>query len=235
MGNFNKDRRSGGGGFGNRGGFGGGGGFGGRNNDRPRLFQATCSDCGQDCEVPFRPLPGKSVYCNNCFKKDENAGGRPGKDFGGKRDFGKRDFGAKRDFGRSNFEERQMFPATCAECGGGCEVPFRPTGEKPVYCSECFGESKGGNRESRKPESSGGASSGQFEELNKKLDKILKVLEIISGKKEFIIEKPKKEAAPAAPENEEKVAKFVAPKEAPKTAKPKKDKKSPVAKKKGKA
>jgi CxxC-x17-CxxC domain-containing protein len=33
------------------------------------MFQATCGKCGTTCEVPFRPLPGKPVFCNNCFDK----------------------------------------------------------------------------------------------------------------------------------------------------------------------
>ena len=33
---------------------------------------------------------------------------------------------------------RQMFPATCAECGKDTEVPFEPRGDKPVYCSDCY-------------------------------------------------------------------------------------------------
>ena len=33
---------------------------------------------------------------------------------------------------------RQMFPATCAECGKTTEVPFQPRGDKPVYCSDCY-------------------------------------------------------------------------------------------------
>jgi len=33
---------------------------------------------------------------------------------------------------------RQMFPATCAQCGKATEVPFQPRGDKPVYCSDCF-------------------------------------------------------------------------------------------------
>ncbi len=33
---------------------------------------------------------------------------------------------------------RQMFPATCAECGQSTEVPFQPRGDKPVYCSDCY-------------------------------------------------------------------------------------------------
>ena len=37
---------------------------------RPKrqYFKAICSECGQECEVPFRPTQGKTVYCNECFK-----------------------------------------------------------------------------------------------------------------------------------------------------------------------
>ena len=34
--------------------------------------------------------------------------------------------------------QREMFPATCAECGKDTEVPFEPRGDKPVYCSDCY-------------------------------------------------------------------------------------------------
>ena len=35
---------------------------------------------------------------------------------------------------------RQMYPATCAECGKATEVPFQPRGDKPVYCSGWYGK-----------------------------------------------------------------------------------------------
>jgi CxxC-x17-CxxC domain-containing protein len=34
--------------------------------------------------------------------------------------------------------QREMFDATCANCGKTASVPFRPSGSKPVYCSDCF-------------------------------------------------------------------------------------------------
>ncbi|MEG3007314.1 MAG: zinc-ribbon domain containing protein [Oscillospiraceae bacterium] len=34
--------------------------------------------------------------------------------------------------------EKEMFTAICAECGKEARVPFKPNGEKPVFCSECF-------------------------------------------------------------------------------------------------
>ena len=39
---------------------------------------------------------------------------------------------------RRNFGPRQMHKAVCAECGQECEVPFKPTEGRPVYCKECF-------------------------------------------------------------------------------------------------
>jgi CxxC-x17-CxxC domain-containing protein len=33
---------------------------------------------------------------------------------------------------------REMYPVTCAECGTETTVPFRPRGDRPVYCSDCF-------------------------------------------------------------------------------------------------
>jgi len=35
-------------------------------------------------------------------------------------------------------QEREMFPAVCAACGKDTMVPFQPSGEKPVYCRECY-------------------------------------------------------------------------------------------------
>lgn len=48
--------------------------------------------------------------------------------------------GFKPRFGGSdrNNDRPQMHQATCDECQKSCEVPFRPTGERPVYCRDCF-------------------------------------------------------------------------------------------------
>ncbi len=45
--------------------------FGQRGFDRgPReMHKATCSECQQECEVPFKPTEGKPVYCRDCFQK----------------------------------------------------------------------------------------------------------------------------------------------------------------------
>ena len=50
------------------GGYGGGSSGGGGYSRGPReMFTATCSNCGKDASVPFRPTSGKPVYCSDCF------------------------------------------------------------------------------------------------------------------------------------------------------------------------
>ena len=38
--------------------------------------------------------------------------------------------------------DREMFEATCAECGGVAKVPFKPREDRPVFCSECFAKQR---------------------------------------------------------------------------------------------
>ena len=41
-----------------------------RRNFGPReMHKAICSDCKQECEVPFKPIEGKPVYCKDCYPK----------------------------------------------------------------------------------------------------------------------------------------------------------------------
>ena len=39
-------------------------------------------------------------------------------------------------------EGRQMYPVVCAQCGKDTEVPFRPRGDRPVYCSDCYSQQR---------------------------------------------------------------------------------------------
>lgn len=79
-------------------------------------------------------------FKNNGFKK-----GVP--KFGGK----KKNVTGNKHAGRHRHEERggapatELFSATCSECRNKCEVPFRPSSDKPVYCSACFGMKKSAN------------------------------------------------------------------------------------------
>jgi CxxC-x17-CxxC domain-containing protein len=46
----------------------GGGGYGSRSSAPREMFAATCSSCGREARVPFRPTNGKPVYCSDCFR-----------------------------------------------------------------------------------------------------------------------------------------------------------------------
>jgi len=43
---------------------------------------------------------------------------------------------------RRDFEPREKHKAVCSECGQECEVPFKPTEGKPVFCRECYSKKK---------------------------------------------------------------------------------------------
>ncbi len=253
------------------------GGFGRGDSDRPQMYQATCSDCGRDCEVPFRPSGDRPVYCKNCFRKNEDGGTGQGdsarpvrRSSGG---FGDRD-------ARKPAFEKEMYSATCAECGDRCEVPFRPTGERPVYCRNCFNKGDnnasyaksnrdfdsrdftgfGGNPRSEKPmysaicaecgeecevpfrptgekpvycrncftksEKAGGAKTAdqykkEFEQLNQKVDSILRRLDALMGQKSSVPGEIPKAASSSAPEKKKAPKKPVTEKKAVKKTKKK--------------
>ena len=47
---------------------------------------------------------------------------------------------SQRSFGGGGGGDREMHPAVCAQCGTDTMVPFRPRGDRPVYCSDCFSQ-----------------------------------------------------------------------------------------------
>jgi CxxC-x17-CxxC domain-containing protein len=66
-----------------------------------------------------------------------NSGGSRGGNSGG--------FGGGGNFGggrRFNDAPREMHKVTCSECSVECEVPFKPTEGKPVYCRNCYAKHK---------------------------------------------------------------------------------------------
>lgn len=83
----------------------------------------TCRDCGREfvftaseqefyAEKGFTNEPGRCPECRAARKnQNRNGGNRP---------------------------PRQMYPAVCSACGKETMVPFQPTGEKPVYCRDCY-------------------------------------------------------------------------------------------------
>ncbi|MCL2497773.1 MAG: zinc-ribbon domain containing protein [Symbiobacteriaceae bacterium] len=44
----------------------------------------------------------------------------------------------KNQRGEGGSQQREMFEAVCANCGAIALVPFRPSGDRPVYCADCY-------------------------------------------------------------------------------------------------
>lgn len=162
------------------------------------------------------------------FRNDREDRGRGGwggpKKFGGPKPWDRG--GADRGGRGGDREEREMFKATCSECGDMCQVPFRPRDGRPVFCNNCFrkDEDQGGSferrpsfdkpsrdfsfREDRAPERTPRADRSQddFKAINAKLDAIMKTLaSLVPPPTQHVVKKeePKKEE----PKEEKKVAK----------------------------
>ena len=222
----------------------------------------------------------------NFNKGNRSSGGSGGKKFGGNRDSRERSFGGDRGGNRGGFggdrggnrggfggdrggnrggfggrrdrERPAMHKAICSDCGKECEVPFKPTGSKPVFCSDCFqnkrndnstnfrdrGNRNFGERNSRPSfdnkqsyQKDGGKSpenyKTQFEMLNAKLDKILKRLTPVDLEKTKEIKPPKFIKPEKTPKEKKKTETVVFKKAVVKKSAPKKSgAKKPVAKKK---
>lgn len=135
----------------------------------------------------FRNNRGVSGFGSEGRSRGSKFSGGSRGGFGGGRGGGFRG----RDGGSGGFRggDREMHDATCDKCKKPCQVPFRPSGGKPIYCSNCFrSEGNSDSREYSRPSfaprgqdrasvASGGVSQEQFNQLNKKLDAILAILE----------------------------------------------------------
>src|SRR3970282_1143575 len=100
----------------------------------------TCADCGIDfvfsaseqeffAQKGFTSAPKR---CSSCRAQRRATGG--GSSYAGTRGYSS---GAYSGGGYSR-GPREMFDAVCARCSKETQVPFRPTGARPVYCSDCF-------------------------------------------------------------------------------------------------
>jgi CxxC-x17-CxxC domain-containing protein len=164
--------------------------------------------------------------------RGNRSGGFGGNSYGGG---GNRSGGGSRGGFRGDREAPMMHSAVCDRCGKDCEVPFKPTGEKPVYCRDCFRsmDSTGqgnerrfserkpdfGNRSDSKPSNNSGEIkelANQISALNAKLDKVLAAIAPKSEKSES------KAVEAKAPVAAMEVAKAEKPKKAKAEAKPKK-------------
>ena len=92
------------------------------------------------------------------------------------RDSGRAPFRDRRDSGRGpnrfsrNTRDVEMTKVICSSCGVECEVPFKPTSSKPVFCSDCF--------KKKEKSGSGKTSDRDLDVINEKLNKIMKALKI---------------------------------------------------------
>ncbi len=92
-----------------------------------------CADCGVDfvfsaseqeffAQKGFASAPKRCASCR--AQRRASMGGGSGSSYG--------------NGGGYERGPRELHDATCARCGKETQVPFRPTGARPVYCSDCF-------------------------------------------------------------------------------------------------
>jgi CxxC-x17-CxxC domain-containing protein len=128
--------------------------------------------------------------------------------YGGKRSYGgNKSSGAGPSNWKNGGMRKEGHQATCGDCSKSCTVPFKPNGKKPVLCSSCFRGNEGGfekkrfgdkpsygrsndrssfNRSSDRPsfnrQSSGPDLKREIDQVNRKLDQILALLNDSSPK-----------------------------------------------------
>ena len=159
-----------------------------RDDSRSESTTVTCSDCGDECQVPFIPRTNKPVYCSDCFRDHkpddsrDDRGSRYSRDDRGSR-YSRDDRGSRysRDDRGSRYSRddsrSESTTVTCSDCGDECQVPFIPRTNKPVYCSDCFRDHKpDDSRDDRGSRSSYGQESSRDNSRTKKprSDKFLK-------------------------------------------------------------
>lgn len=93
----------------------------------------VCRDCSQEfvfsaseqeffAQKGFTNEPGRCPECRAARKAQRGEGG----------------YSSGRSSGGYGRQQREMFPAVCAQCGKDTTVPFQPRTDRPVYCSDCF-------------------------------------------------------------------------------------------------
>ena len=84
----------------------------------------TCADCGSEfiftvgeqeffASRGYVNEPKRCASCRSSRRSEHRTGG----------------------FGENS---REVHSIICAQCGSEATVPFRPRGDRPVYCSDCF-------------------------------------------------------------------------------------------------
>ena len=111
--------------------------------------------------------------------------------------------------GGSREKSFEKFDAICSKCGKPCQVPFRPSGTRPVYCKECFDGPHPVSRDNfsaRPQEPRGGGKTitdleRQIAAMNVKIDTMLRILEeAVMEPEEDLPEEPKRK--PSRPKSQ---------------------------------
>jgi CxxC-x17-CxxC domain-containing protein len=96
----------------------------------------TCAECGSEFTFTAddQEFHAKKGYqdpkrCPNCRAARRAGGGGGG--------YGGGSYGGGGGGGYSR-APRQMYTATCDNCGNEAQLPFQPRQDRPVYCSDCF-------------------------------------------------------------------------------------------------
>jgi len=72
-------------------------------------------------------------------ERNMSGGGERGGRYGRPRTmYGERNMSGGGERGGRYGRPRTMYKVTCSDCGKETEVPFKPTGDRPVYCRDCF-------------------------------------------------------------------------------------------------
>ena len=101
-----------------------------------------CADCGvafvfSASEQEFFAQKGFTSApkrCPSCRAQRRASGGGGGSSYGNGGGYSSGGYSS----GGYSRGPREMFDAVCARCGKDTQVPFKPTGARPVYCSDCF-------------------------------------------------------------------------------------------------
>jgi len=84
-----------------------------------------CADCGYDFEFTIseqefyasKGLTNQPKRCKPCRNAKKGSGS-----YGGN-------------------SQRKMYDVVCSECGADAQVPFQPSGDRPVLCKTCYSNS----------------------------------------------------------------------------------------------
>jgi CxxC-x17-CxxC domain-containing protein len=105
----------------------------------------TCLDCNQSFTFSAddqryhaeKGYTNEPKRCTSCRQARRSGSGGYGSSYGSGgygSSYGSSGYGSSGGYS----SRREMHDVVCAQCGKNTQVPFRPSGGRPVYCSDCF-------------------------------------------------------------------------------------------------